>query len=44
MARDEVDELRATVSTQGMSDLDCFIEIIENKLSDDDAKKIWQKA
>jgi ATP-dependent protease ClpP protease subunit len=41
--RQEFDELRLKKASPAMSELECFIEIIEEKLSDD-AKKLWKKA
>jgi hypothetical protein len=43
MTRDDFEGLRTQKSATDMTDLDCFIEIIEGKLSND-AKKVWQKA
>ena len=41
--RQEFDELRVKKSSPAMSELDCFIAAIEEKLSDR-AKKLWKKA
>ena len=41
--RNDFDEFRKVKSAPLMSDLDCFVEIISNKLSAD-ARKVWAKA
>ena len=41
--RNDFDEFRKVKSAPSMSDLDCFVEIISNKLSAD-ARKVWTKA
>ena len=43
LARAEFDELRETKGSPNLSELDCFIEYIEGKLSQG-AKKLWTKA
>jgi ATP-dependent protease ClpP protease subunit len=43
MTRDEFDAFRTQNSVPTMSDLDCFVRIVEGKLSNE-AKKVWQKA